>query len=80
MARVLAESEGAHLVHLECEACGSAVVAVIMNNALGLSTVGLLTDLTPEDVLKFRSNGTVSADEVLELHGWLADPGTHLFI
>lgn len=76
---MLAESEGAHLVHLECETCGSAVVAVVMNNVLGLSTVGLLTDLTPEDVLKFRAAGTISTDDVLDLHGWIFGPGEHLF-
>ncbi len=70
--RVLIAREDAHLVHIKCGQCDCAIVAVIVNNLMGISSIGLLTDLTPEDVLKFRSTDSVSADDVIELHRWLA--------
>lgn len=69
--RVLVAREDAHLVHLECGQCGCGIVALVINNLMGVSSVGLLTDLTPEDVLKFRHTDSVSADDVIELHTWL---------
>ena len=69
--RVLVTREDAHLVHLKCSQCGCGIVALVVNNLLGISSVGLLTDLTPEDVLKFRHTDSVSADDVIELHTWL---------
>lgn len=67
-AKVLDEGEEVHLLHITCDKCGSAVVAVILNTAMGMSSVGLLTDLTPEDVLKFKDRQAVDADDVLSIH------------
>ncbi len=71
-ARVLEERDDAHLVHMQCAACGSSIVALILSSSVGLTSVGLITDLTGDDVLHFKDVGQVSADEVLELHNLLS--------
>lgn len=73
-ASVIAAREGAHLLHLECRNCGGAVVAAIRNDQVGVSSIGLLTDLTSDDVVKFvDARGPATADDVLDLHSVLQD-------
>ena len=35
---------------------------------MGVSSVGLVTDLTYDDVLKFRASRRISVDDVLSVH------------
>ena len=66
--QILEERQDAHLVFVECHKCGSGQVALIVSSALGVSTVGLVTDLTSTDVLKFMDNTYVEVDDVLDIH------------
>lgn len=77
-AKVLAEREDAHLLHLECVKCGSAVVALVMTNGTGVNSVGLVTDLTSEDVVKFTGTEAINTDDVLAIHEALERPGSFL--
>ena len=67
-ARVLEERDDAHLVHIQCSNCGSSIVALILSSNVGITSVGLVTDLTGDDVLHFKDVGRVTADEVLAIH------------
>ncbi|OGY52227.1 MAG: hypothetical protein A2951_01155 [Candidatus Buchananbacteria bacterium RIFCSPLOWO2_01_FULL_56_15] len=67
-ARVLAEKSDAHLVHIRCRTCQTAVLAVIMSSSIGVSSIGLITDLSSDDVLKFQDAAPVTTDDVIELH------------
>ena len=68
LTKILEERRGAHLVHLECFNCGSSIVALIISGGLGVSSIGLLTDLTSEDVIRFKNSASVSLDNVIEIH------------
>lgn len=68
MAKILEERDDAHLMHVECRKCGSSIVALVLAGGLGISSVGLITDLTSEDVLKFKNTRDVRSDDVIELH------------
>lgn len=65
---MLDERDEAHLVHIQCSQCGSSIVALIMSSALGITSVGLVTDLTGDDVLRFKDELPVSADEALQVY------------
>lgn len=67
-AKVLEERDDAHLVHIQCQKCSSFIVALIMTNAMGVSTVGLITDLTSDDVSKFATSSRLSVNEVIEIY------------
>lgn len=67
-ARIVSEKEGAFLVHTNCKRCGSSVVATLVANQLGISSVGLITDLTYEDVVKFKDGENISTDDLLSLY------------
>lgn len=70
-AKILDEGDNSHLVYIKCRSCKSAILAVIMANNLGISSVGLITDLTGDDVLKFRETVAVHCDDVIEVHQFL---------
>jgi len=67
-AKVLEEKDGAHLIHVECKKCDSSIVAVIITGGIGVSSVGLITDLTSDDVIKFKNQDPVTDDDVIEAY------------
>lgn len=75
-ARILDEREDAHLLHIQCASCGSSIVALVVSSALGITSVGLVTDLTGDDVLKFKDDRIMSADDVLEFHNFVSHQGS----
>ncbi|MDP3986080.1 MAG: hypothetical protein Q8P77_01450 [Candidatus Veblenbacteria bacterium] len=70
-ARVLEEREDAHLLHIQCASCGSSVVALLFTSAAGPTSIGLVTDLTSDDVLRFKDQAVITTDEVMALHQFL---------
>lgn len=67
-ARVLDERDEAHLVHIQCAHCGSSIVALIMSSSIGITSVGLVTDLTGDDVLRFKDESPILSDDVIDVH------------
>lgn len=67
-ARVLSVSGETSLVHVRCKGCQNAMLALVLTTQAGVSSVGLVTDLTYDDVVKFREEGRVSIDDVVAVH------------
>jgi len=73
-ARVLAQKDDAHVVHIECRNCGGSIVALVLSGGgVGLQSIGVVTDLTRDEVVKYSSSTTVTSDDLLSLHQFLAD-------
>jgi len=66
--RLLGEKGTTRLFHCTCQACGNAVMAVVLENSGGISSVGLVTDLEAKDALRFQSVPVVSSDECITAH------------
>ncbi|NBS41610.1 hypothetical protein EBS80_03035 [bacterium] len=71
--RVLSEQGKTRLLHVTCKKCGGATLALLCENETGASTVGLVTDLSPEDVLRFHVARRVSTDDVIDVHKALGE-------
>lgn len=83
-ARVLAGAGEIQLLHVQCRKCQNSILALVHVNQAGASSVGLLTDLCYEDVIRFRLRATVSIDDVIATHSFFDEPhwiealgGTH---
>ncbi len=75
-ARVLGEREDGHLLHIRCKKCWNSILALVLVSNAGVSSVGLITDLTYDDVRKFSSRETsVSTDDVIAVHQLMTDDG-----
>jgi len=70
-AKVVEEVNNAHLVHIKCRHCQGSILAVIAASALGISSVGLITDLSGDDVIKFKQAEPISFDDVIAGHQFL---------
>lgn len=72
MARTLGTQGETKLMHIKCHKCQNAFLALVLVNQVGASSVGLLTDLAYEDVMRFRSHADVSVNDVIFMHEKLA--------
>lgn len=70
-ARILEESSSNHLVHITCRYCKASVLALIITSQMGVSSIGLITDLNSDEVSDFRKSGNVTTDDVIEIHQFL---------
>lgn len=70
-AYIVDEQHGAYLLHTECKNCGSSIVATLVAGRHAVSSMGLVTDLTSEDVTKFKDAEVVNCDDVIDCHAWL---------
>ena len=67
-ARILGKNGETHLLHIVCRKCCNSILSLVLVNQVGASSVGLMTDLTFDDVMKFRTGSSVSIDDVIEAH------------
>ena len=71
-ARVIDERGETHLMHIRCKKCAHSILALVLTSGIGVSSMGLLTDLTFDDVVKFRQAAPVTTDDVIAFHEILA--------
>ena len=67
-ARVIDEQDDKHLMHIRCKKCAHSILALVLVSGTGVSSMGLLTDLTFDDVLKFRESQPITIDDVIAFH------------
>jgi len=68
-ARTLSENEDAHLVHVSCRKCENSVLALIFISRAGAArSVGLVTDCSYDDVVRFRRGHEVTVDDAIAFH------------
>lgn len=66
--QILEDRGEEHLIYLHCQKCLNSVVAVIRFGAQGITSVGMVTDLSYDDVLRLKDAPPVQIDDVLDLH------------
>ncbi len=67
-AKILEEHEDTHLMHVVCKRCSSSILVLMLTGELGVSSVGLITDLTSDDVVRFKDQSDIQDDDVIALH------------
>jgi hypothetical protein len=56
------------LLHCTCQICQNALMAMVSSTALGMSVIGIMTDLILADVERLIGGDPVSEDELLGFH------------
>ncbi len=56
------------LLHIKCKQCFCTVLAIASISNQGVASVGIRTDLSYDDVLRFREVNSVTTDDVLATH------------
>lgn len=68
---VVDEGTGTHLVHLTCAHCQNAMLALIVVSKLGMSSVGMLTDLNAPDARRLYHKQAITEDQILDFHEYI---------
>ncbi|MBU0625620.1 hypothetical protein KKF05_04720 [Patescibacteria group bacterium] len=71
--QILGEKEDSHLMHIQCGNCSNAIIALVIISSVGVSSVGLVTDLGSEEVDRFRGDCQVTTNDVIDMHHLLQD-------
>jgi hypothetical protein len=72
-AKVIEENNSAHLLHVKCSNCQAAILALIMTSGMGVSSVGLVTDLNGNEIRRFIGGKKVDSDDVLSLYSLIKE-------
>jgi len=67
-ARLLGKQGETHFLHVRCRKCQHSILALVLVNQVGASSVGLLTDLSYEDVIRVKVARRISVDDVIDVH------------
>ncbi len=76
--RVLEQRGGTKLLHITCSTCHHAMLTFVMTSQLGTSSIGMLTDLSMQDVTRLRRRAPLDEDAVLAMHTVLAQETSSL--
>lgn len=69
--RIIGEREGQVLAYIDCATCSTALLSILTMSPNGMTAHGLVTDLSPEEVVEAEGWTTVSSDDVLDMHEFL---------
>ncbi len=65
---ILKEKGSAYLIHITCPHCHNSILATVLTTPIGISSVGMMTDLQAEDVLKLYGKKAINEDELFAFH------------
>lgn len=55
-------------VHVRCDGCQVAMLLLLVSTPLGMSSIGMLTDLSADDVKHFRTAEPISEEDLFSFH------------
>ena len=76
--RLFASGGEAKFVHFTCSSCNGYFMAMVMTVSKGVSTVGMITDLSFADLQKLHKISPLSIDEAIEGHQFINSSDFHL--
>ncbi|MFW0862213.1 MAG: hypothetical protein ACKKL6_01370 [Candidatus Komeilibacteria bacterium] len=71
--QIIDEFGNSFLAYLTCNFCHSNLIVKVISMPQGLVGNAILTDLTPEEVLRFSDGAKVSGDDILNVHQSLSN-------
>lgn len=64
-ARLFAKNDTANLIHLTCSRCSSYFIAMVLFVGRGLSSVGMVTDLSFEDISRLHKTMPFTINDMI---------------
>ncbi len=77
--RLVGQRGTSRLFHCTCQDCGNSMLAMILESKGSISSVGLMTDLEVQDVIRMEDAETISADDCIHAHR-IFEEETALFV
>ncbi len=67
-AEIIDEEDDSLLVYLSCPKCLSSIIAVVNIGSMGVTSLGLVTDMTKDDIIRFKRGKKVSGNDILNIY------------
>jgi len=71
-AQVIEKKQSPVLLFVACPMCKGSIILAIINDIFGVASLGVVTDMTIEDVKRFKGKKKISDDEFLDIYSFLA--------
>ncbi|HBB37971.1 MAG: hypothetical protein UV82_C0006G0020 [Candidatus Magasanikbacteria bacterium GW2011_GWD2_43_18] len=84
--RIVDTYDNVHLLHLTCGECAHAILSLFAVSQMGMTSVGMATDLSALDAERVLDTEPIHEDEILSFHTLLSreslykKPIEHLFV
>ena len=66
--KTIEKKEGVSLMHCTCKTCHGAVLVLLASTPVGVTSVGMITDLTVKDIKQLKGKAPITEDDVLAFH------------
>jgi hypothetical protein len=67
-AKVIGEQDESTMVYVTCDECESSIIAIVAMSAMGIVSLGLVTDMTEDDTKRLMNEREVSSNELLSMY------------
>lgn len=67
-AKILDENEEAQLMYVKCQRCQGSLIVLLLASGPLVSSIGLITDLSMDDVQKFKHGYSIKEEDVIKIH------------
>lgn len=67
-AKMVGVAGNSHMWYVMCSMCRHALLVSVLVNEEGVNSVGILTDLQFDEVIRFRNQSVITANDCIALH------------
>ncbi|HRH23896.1 MAG TPA: hypothetical protein PK295_04705 [Candidatus Magasanikbacteria bacterium] len=71
--RTVESIKGSHVLHATCPVCSNSLIFLVGSTQLGIGLIGMVSDLTYEDSVRFRKKESLTEDELIECYQALGE-------
>lgn len=71
--KVVKDNDNSFLIHIDCIECHGSIMANISVQGTEVFSVGMITDLTSSDAIRFTDRSYVGYDDAISMHQYLQD-------
>ncbi len=72
--RTVESREGSHVLHARCPACSNSLIFLVGTTQVGIGLIGMISDLTYDDALRFRRKEAITDDQMIECYQAITSP------
>lgn len=74
-ASIIGNKGNSILIHITCPKCKISVISSVSLSNAGVMTVGMLTDLSKEDLSMLKEDNAITVDDVIDMHEYIEKKG-----
>lgn len=77
--KILGERDQQLLAYIDCHHCSTGLLSILSVSPSGMTAQGLVTDLTPDEIIDADEHGSINNNDVLDVHEHLESDHGNFF-